>query len=259
MKQFIRAALLFSLFFLLFSGNTHAEVQRIYDQAGLLTDEQVQVLEEQAAAYFEEWQTDFIIITTEDTDGKPIMNYMGDFIDELADEWNRPEESMAVLTIDMGDRWVDLAGFGLAKEYLDDSRLDQIRNQITPHLSDNNHYEAFQLFFEKADQYLGVRPGVNPESIFLKTYFQLAVALGLAGIIVFFMAYNSGGRVTVTSGTYLNRSNSAIISKHDRYLRKTVTRRKKPSNNNKGGGGGFGGGGGMTGGGRSHSGSRGRF
>lgn len=260
MKLVGKTSFLFTFLFFLLISPALADVQRVYDHADLLTDEQVQELEKQAATHFEEWNTDFIIITTEDTNGKTIMKYMQDFTDELQEEFNRQEDNMAVITMDIEDRWVDLAGFGLAEEYLDSTRLDQIRNQITPYLSDGEYYEAFQLFLTKTDEYLGIRPGVNPESIFFNTFFQLAIALGLAGIIVFFMAYTSGGRVTVTSGTYLDRSNSKINSKRDRYLRKTVTRRKKPSSNNSGGGGGFrGGGGGISSAGRSHSGSRGRF
>ncbi|MCM3739825.1 TPM domain-containing protein [Oceanobacillus luteolus] len=257
MKLLWKTSILFTFLFFLLISPALADVQRIYDHADLLTDEQVQELEKQAANYFEEWNTDFIIITTEDTNGKTIMKYMQDFTDELKDEFNRQEDNMAVITIDMDSRMVDIAGFGIAEKYIDDERIELILDHVTPYFSQGDYYKAFKLFFEKADEYLDIRPGVNPESVFFNTFFQLAVAVVLAAIIVFLMAYTSGGRVTVTSGTYLNRSSSRIISKRDRYLRKTVTRRKKPSANNNGGGGGFrGGGGGITGAGRSHSGGR---
>lgn len=176
------------------------------------------------------------------------MKYMQNFTDQLAKEFNRKKDNMAVITLDMGDRWVDLAGFGRAETYLPDSRLDMIRGEITPSLSAGNYYEAFDLFFDFGDEYLDKHP-----NIFFNTFFQLALSLGLAGAIVFFMAYTSGGRVTVTSRTYLDESNTKIIDKHDIYLRKTVTRKRKPSSKSGGGGGG------ISGGGRSHSGSRGRF
>ena len=259
MKKIISLCTLFATLFILFGSiSAGAQEQRIYDDANLLTAEQVKALETQAEEYFNEWQTDFIIITTEDADDLDIMVYMQNFTDELAEQFNRPEDNMTVFAIDMKSRDFYLSGFGLGKEYLDSGRLDMINQRVTPYLSDGNYYKAFETFFEKSDEYLGVRPGVNPESIFLNTFFQLAVAAGLGGIIVFFMAYNSGGRVTVTSGTYMDQNNSKIVQQRDNYVRKTVTKRKKPSNNNSGGGG-FGGGGGMSGGGRSHSGSRGSF
>lgn len=259
MKKLVSVSILFATLFLLFGSSTvGAQEQRIYDDADLLTAKQVEALESQAEAYFDEWQTDFIIITTKDADDLDIMVYMQNFAKELAEKYNRKEDNMAVFAIDMKTRDFYLGGYGLGEEYLDNERLDMLNQRVTPYLVEGNYYGAFETFFEKSDEYLGVRPGVNPESIFLNTFFQLAVAVGLGGIIVFIMAYNSGGRVTVTSGTYMDHNNSKIVQKRDSYLRKTVTKRKKPSNNNSGGGGGFGGGGGSSGG-RSHSGSRGSF
>lgn len=258
MKQLLRHSILFIIFFLFLGVSTiSADVQRIYDDANLLTDEEAADLEEKAAAYYNEWETDFIIVTTLDADGKDIRIYMEEFADKLADEFNRPEENMVILTMDMGSRDIILSGFGLGEKYIDDDRIDDIRNEITPDLSNENYYNAYLHFFELADSYLGVTPGVNPNSIFFNLYFQIAVAAGLAAIIVFFMAYSSGGRVTVTNSTYMDQKNTRVIRQHDRFIRKTVTKRKKPSNN--GGGKSGGGGGGVTGGGRSYSGSRGKF
>lgn len=255
MKLVWKTSFLFTFLFFLLISPALADVQRVYDHADLLTDEQVQELEKQAATHFEEWNTDFIIITTEDTDGKSTKQYMEDYSDQLAKNFNRDEDNMAILTFRTGKiREVYIAGFGVAKEYIDNQRVELILDHVAPLLTEQEYNNAFQLFFKKADEYLNIRPGVNPESIFFNTFIQLAAAIILAGVIVFFMAYTSGGRVTTTSGTYLDKNRSQIISKRDRYIRKTVTRRKKPSSNKGGGGFRGGGGGGITGAGRSYSG-----
>lgn len=260
MKQLLRQSILCILFFLFLGVSTiSADVQRIYDDANLLTDEEIADLEEKAAVYYDEWKTDFIVITSNDADGKFIERYMGDFTDELSDKFNRAEDNMVVLTMKMDNRDILVSSFGFGEEYIDDNRMDYIRNNITPDLSSGDYYEAYILFFELADSYLGVSPGINPHSIFFNLYFQIIVAVGLAGIIVFLMAYSSGGRVTVTNNTYMDHKNTRVVGQHDRFIRKTVTKRKKPSNNNGGGGRSGGGGGGITGGGRSYSGSRGKF
>ncbi|MCF3944966.1 TPM domain-containing protein [Oceanobacillus alkalisoli] len=263
MNRLLKRAIIFIGFFFLLTPTVFADVKRIYDEADLLGAEQIQHLEEQAASYFSEWSTDFIIVTTNDTEGKSLMSYTQDVSDDLAEELNRAEDNMVILTIyieSSEDREAYIAAFGKGKEYVDNARVQLILDHIIPPLSDDDYFGAFELFFEKSAEYLNIRPGVNPESLLLNTYVQLAVAIGLGGIIVFFMAYSSGGRSTVTSGTYLNRNNSQIVRKHDRYLRKTVTRKRKPSNNNRGGGSGFsGGGGGVTRAGRSHSGGGRKF
>lgn len=225
----------------------------VYDYADLLTDVEKENLEELSVSLGSEYDIDFIILTTHDTEGKDIKDYMGDFYDE---KYNLDAADAAILTLDMENREVDLAGFYKGEEYLDNKRLGLIREKITPDLSAGNYYHAFSTFIEKAHDYMGVMPGVNPESIFLKWWFHAIISLVLAGGAVGLMAYNSGGRVTVNSATYLNQGTSRILNRSDQYLRQTVTKRRKPQNNNRGGGGG---GGGITGGGHSFSGSRGKF
>ena len=206
MKKVSSVLLLFIFCFLLAVPSVSADVQRVYDQAGILSEEEVAKLEKEAAELFKKWETDFIVITTESTDGLPIKNYMQNFTDELAREFNREKDNMAVITIDLGDRWVDLAGFGRAETYLPDGRLDMIREKLTPYLSAGDYYDAFILFFELGDEYLDKHP-----NIFFNTFFQLALSLGIAGIIVFFMAYTSGGRVTVSSSTYMYHHHSKVF------------------------------------------------
>lgn len=226
----------------------------VYDYADLLTDVEKEKLEELAASLGAEYEIDFIILTTKDTEGKDIKPYMQDFYDE---KYNLDAVDAAILTLDMEHRDVYVAGFYKGEKYIDDQRAGLIREKITPDLSAGNYYDAFSTYIEKAHEYMGVRPGVNPESIFLKWWFHIVISLVIAGGAVGLMAYNSGGRVTVNSATYLNQGTSKVLNRSDQYLRKTVTKRRKPQNNNSGGG--FGGGGGITRGGHSHSGSRGKF
>ncbi|WP_405100529.1 TPM domain-containing protein [Oceanobacillus sp. FSL H7-0719] len=259
MMQLLRQSILCILFFLFLGVSTiSADVQRIYDDANLLTDEEIADLEEKAAVYYDEWKTDFIVITSNDADGKHIKDFMGDFTDDLAEQFDRAQDNMVVITMNMKTRDFYVSGFGIGKKYLDDKRIDDTVNKISPFLSKGDYYKAFDTFFDWTENYLGVSTDINPNSLFFNTFVQLAIAIGLAGLIVFFMAYSSGGRVTVTNNTYMDHENTRVVRQHDRFIRKTVTKRKKPSNNSSGGGR-PGGGGGMTGGGRSYSGGGGKF
>lgn len=258
MKLYLRSACLAILFLFLFTLTAYADVQRVYDEADLLKEEEMQDLENQTDAYFEEWETDFIIITIEGTQEQSIREYLEDFTDQLSKEFNRQEDNMIALALDIGNREFFVMGIGRGEEYIDNNRVEKILDHITPPIVEANYFEAFELFFTKADEYLNVRPGVNPDSIFLNTFFQFILSLVLAGVIVFFMAYRTGGRNTVTSGTYLNQNHTKIIRKKDRYLRRTVTRTKRPRTNKRSGGGGFGGGG-TTRAGRSYSGGGRKF
>lgn len=261
--------------------------QFVFDYAGLLTDQEVTQLESLADELGAESDTAFLIITANGTDGKDIVDYVGDFYDENAPGYDQPYGNTAILAIDMEERDIYLAGFKKAELYLNDQRLDVIRESITPALSDENFYAAFSEFISSSHSYMGIEPetssdnpgsypdddggyqnydedynyyaGGNPsDNIFFQLWFQLIVSFIVGGAVVGILAYNSGGRVTVSSRTYMNSNSSKVLHQHDRYLRKTVTRVKKPTNNNNNSGG-FTGGGGITGGGHSHSGSRGKF
>ncbi|WP_339147115.1 MULTISPECIES: TPM domain-containing protein [unclassified Sutcliffiella] len=259
--------------------------QFVYDYAGILTDQEVTQLDSLANELGAESDTAFLVITANGTDGMDIEEYVGDFYDENAPGYDQPYGNTAILAIDLEERDIYLAGFKKAELYLNDQRLDLILESITPALSQGNYYEAFSEFISSSHSYMGMEPetsddnpgsypdnndgyqnyeeeyyaGGNPsDNLFFQLWFQLLVSFIVGGAVVGILAYNSGGRVTVNSGTYMNSNSSKVLHRHDRYLRKTVTRVKKPTNNNNNSGG-FTGGGGITGGGHSHSGSRGKF
>lgn len=235
--------------------------QRVYDYANLLNREEVGELEKIAEKYSKKRETDFIILTTSDPKGKDVVEYMEDFYDDMALGYDRPHGNTAIITIDMKEREVYLAGFYKGEEYLSDYRLDLIRDKITPYLGNGDYYTAFEKFIKIGYKYMGIRPNADPENILLNLWFQIIASLGIAGVVVGAMAYSSGGKITVSQGTYMDFSNSRVVNRRDNYLRTSVTKTRKPSNKNSSGGGGGGsfGGGGTTSGGHSHSGSRGSF
>jgi uncharacterized protein len=232
--------------------------QMVYDNAGLLSDQEVAQLEELANRYAAKRETDMIILTSANQENIDVVKLTEDFYDNQAFGYDKPHGNAVILTLDMKNRDVYLAGFYKAEQYLDDGRLDKIRNRITPDLSSGAYDLAFEDYIKTSYRYMGVRPGVNPDNLIFNTWFQLAVSIGLAGIVVGFMAANTGGRVTVNRATYENAASSGVLQRADQYIRTSTTKTKIPKNNG-GGGGGFGGGGGISGGGHSHSGSRGKF
>jgi uncharacterized protein len=277
MKTRLRTLSLFILiFFLMFSGDALATTkQKIYDYAELLTAEEVEDLERLATAYSDETEVDIIILTTNETDGRAVEDYMGDFYDEEGLGYNKQHGDTVILTLDMGQREVYVAGFYKGELYIDNSRAELIREEIMPNLSEGYYFEAFTEFIEQTRYYLGIEPEFDDEpnqdqyyidtrdyrsqedNIFFELWFQLLISAGVGGIAVGIMGYRSSGRKTTNARTYLDDGRSAVTARNDTFIRKTVTKVKKPTSN-KGGGGGIGGGG-FTGGGHSHSGSKGKF
>ncbi|MDQ0272134.1 TPM domain-containing protein [Cytobacillus purgationiresistens] len=278
------------LSFLPFQMAANANQQTfIYDYAELLTNDEIKQLESLSSELSKERETAFIIITADGTDGKSIKKYVQDFYDKQAVGYDQPHGNAAILTIDMQERDIYLSGFKKAEEYLNNSRLDVIRSQISPDLSDARYFDAFSGFIKKAASSMetGVEAAAGPagvqtedngqtdssnasvyenevvngekaetKNIFFEWWFQLIISVVLAGITVLLMMAGTGGRITASGSTYMDQRKTRVLNEYDRYVRKTVTKTKKPSadnNNNSSGGGG------ITLGGHSHSGSKGKF
>lgn len=226
----------------------------IYDEAGLLNPQEVERLGILANEYSANRETDMIVYTTNNPENTDVILLTQNFYDERAPGYDHAHGNAVILTLDMYNRDVYLAGFYKAEEYLDNGRLDKIRARITPRLSSGDYAEAFQIYLQTADRYMGYPPGMNPDNILFNGWFQLIVSLAVGGGAVAIMAYRSGGRITVNGSTYEDSGTSGILQRRDQYLHTTTTKTPIPKNNSSGGGGG-----GTTGGGHSHSGSRGSF
>lgn len=272
----------FGLFLLLLVGAKEiaAIEQKIYDDANLLDEAEIEELEELAKELAEEIGTDLIVLTT--TSSMDVDPYTKKFYEEMAPGYDKPHGSTVILTINMEYRDVYLESFGRAYDYLTSSRLTDIRESITPYLSNGEYFQAFENFMYFVYDYMidseppsenggsNIPPSyggnfpsgeyniAQNDSIVGQLWFQIliSVIIGLAG--VGFMAMNAGGKVTVNERTYLNHQTSRVLRKRDNYIRTTVTKRRKPSSNNSSRSGGFGGGIGGGFGGGSHS-SRGKF
>lgn len=249
---FLLTAFLLTAFAINVSAESPNQKRYVYDEAHLLTEKEAAKLESLAAVQGKDRNTAFIILTVNGTGGKDKVQYVEDFYDDHAPGYDKPHGNTAILFIDMKEREVYLAGFQKAETYLDDHRLNLIQDKITPELSNGKYYNAFSSYIQLSHEYMGYKPGVNPDNILFKWWFQLVAAIVVGGIIVTLMAYRSGGRVTVNARTYMDSNKSKVLSKSDVFVRQTVTKQRKPSNNNKSGGGG-----GVTRGGYTHSGSSG--
>lgn len=249
------------LLFLLLSGlllpvraaSEEETVRHVYDEAGLLTETEIASLEQRAEEYGAERSVSFFIVTTEETGSDP-EGFSENFYQKMVDAYGGKAADSVILTIDMGFRYADVSGQGAAKKRLSDSRCSRVYEKITADLGSGNYYEACRIYLDTASNYLRYKPGVNPDSIFLKTWFHVAAAVLAGGCTVAAMVVRVGGRSGVGSGTYLDSSESSIVDQYDHHIRTSTTRIHKPQpqsggSHSSGGHGGGGGGGGSHGGG----------
>lgn len=262
----------------------------VYDDAGLLTETEVLDLEEMCTTYGTQAGIEVYILTHDDPSAPYVETYIENFEDQL------PVGDRVYIALDMEERDVFMEGYGKAETYIHSKRISEIIDKITPDLSDGDYYDAFATYIQMSADYMSDDSELNydhnytadtPQSSnpnasnydptwpsesntsdsqlpgFLSNiWIQLLIAVIIGASTVAIMAYNSGGRMTVSGYSYMDQNHSGLIGRRDDYIRTTVTRVRKPENNNNAGRGGFNAGGfrgGISGGGRSHSSGGGKF
>jgi uncharacterized protein len=264
--------------------NAAPEDQKVYDNYGLFSSEEITKLEDICNKYGEEGKVDIVILTTDDLEGKTYTKYMEDFNDEMEFGYDKESGDAAIILISMepDNHFVGIQGYGNAEYYLNNDRTEHVLDDVTPLLQDGNFYDAMETYAKEVAYYMNEKEGVdssNPvdskdsgsnygessyngpsnyygekdDNLLYNSFVQLGIALLIGAGVVLAMVLNSGGRVTVHNRTYLDEQNSGIVANHDNYVRTTTTRVKKPTNNNNDGGRSSGGGG-VSSGGNSHSG-----
>ncbi|MEI3605652.1 TPM domain-containing protein [Pseudogracilibacillus sp. SE30717A] len=249
-------AFIFLSTFLSMEAQADSSKQRVFDEANLLSDTEIEKVEKLAAKYSNKRNTEFIIVTVEDSE-KDLQIYMDDFYDE---QYGEMDENVVLLGLNMTERDVILSSYSDIRRKLDPDRLTIIREKITPSLSNGDYFNAFESFITLSAKYMQYREGVNPANPLFNTWVQLAIGVGIAAAIVWAMARSVEPRMTTTSTTYRDMDRTKILGKRDQYIRTTVTKRRKPKQSSSGGGGRGGGGSiGRTSGGTMRSSSRGKF
>ena len=224
-------------------AQTNEQIQHVYDEAGLLSTAEQQTLEKLCIKYSEDDQAEFIILTHNASNAFDGELYIENFYDK------KVYGDSIILLVDMNNRDVVVEAYGTLQKKVNGNRQDAIAKKIAPLLSEGKFLKAFENYIKLTDKY------INSVPIYLNSLVHLAAALIIGTVAVLIMAYNSGGKMTVGSNTYIDPEHSGLIGRRDDYIRTQVTRVRKPQNNSGGGGGG----GGISPGGHSHSTGRAKF
>ena len=221
----------------------------IQDDAEIISSDEEKKLQGLCDKILKEYDTSVYIWTDSDISGSSNFTYSMEMFVAT-----HPDKNIIILMVGMcpGDRIYEVQGYGIAEEMVNNKRCGKILDDMHSDMANGNYYSAMQIFCQKSYTYMGRHPRLD--NIIFSPVFQFIICL-IAGIVpVAIIAYNSGGRTTVNSHTYLDINNSRVIGSFDRYTHTTVKRTAKPRDNDSSGGSSSGGGGG----GESHSSGGGR-
>lgn len=243
------------------TASAATEYNHVFDGCELFSDSERAGLEEMAKEYSEKMGGKIVIATTSyeseanASTSDPIyhdtLRFSAMIYAALLEEYGDSYKDCVIFSINVVDpddswkRYADVSGRGIFEEKLDDSRCQLIFDRIKEKLSAGQYFGASCDVIKMAARYSKVMPGIDPDGIYLKLWFQLGVSLLVAVIIILVMINKSKGRMTVSGNTYLDKNNARILGQYDRYIRTVTTKHKieSSSSHGHGGGGGHSGGG----------------
>lgn len=243
-------ATLFISFWMFFPLGASAENMYVYDQADLLTTEEEAVLQQSAEFCKDKWKMNFLVVTTEDAEGKSSKEYADDFYDLRFPE--ESEEDGVLYLIDMDNREIYLSTSGETIRYLTDVRIDRILDDAFECVAAGDYYGTFSAFFLGTDEYLtqGIpenQSNYNVETgeqdFYYETYEKSNTITFAEAVIAAIVALAAaGGTCAVITGKYQLKfedfhydaytdSEVRLYVNEDRLINSFVTHRRIPRNN----------------------------
>lgn len=172
--------------------------ERVFDYAGLFSQEEKEVLEEKAGELRKSLNAEFIVLTTEDANGHESQWVADEFYFSNGFSENFEEDGMLIL-IDMDNREIYLGSYGVLIRILTDQRLDAILDAVYAEAGKENYADAVIAGLNQAESYIqqGIVSGqynLNTETGRISIYrsvrwyealLAVAVSAGIAGIACF--------------------------------------------------------------------------
>lgn len=132
-----------------------ADSQRVFDNAGLFTDEEIAALEEMISEFQQRTKTDFAVLTTDDFLGHDDPIYLQAFAKTFFASQGfglGPGKSGLILYIDSDARKYCVVGDDLWRGYMQDERNDEIIIAMHGSMVDGNYFSSARIAIEEAEK-----------------------------------------------------------------------------------------------------------
>lgn len=128
--------------------------ETVYDNAGILTDQEEELLREYAGKY-EKYDITAIFLTVDDACGKSSMTYSDDFYDEVIDRTDG-----VLYMIDMDNRNIYINTVGKCIDQLTDAKIEKILDASYQLASEKEYFSCLERMHQKA--YAVIKKAENP-------------------------------------------------------------------------------------------------
>ncbi len=194
--------------------------QRVYDEAGLLKDSEIEEIEKRAIKAEDKIETELYIVTTEDTKGQTSEEYAENFGRENRFGYQRQEGSYIIFLIDMQNRMIWISTSGRAKAELGEREVDDILDEIYIDISKGDYYQSCLSYLKMSEKYL------KNTNVLSNPLVCLAIAASVGGIVTGVLYSQASSKMTAQARDYQVQGEFRVNQKSDLYVRTTVKSRK---------------------------------
>ena len=236
----------------------------VRDYAGLLSDSELNDLEQKAEELEEAYQCCTYVLTVDSLNGTERRNFAKQYYldnDLGCGTWKNgilflvAMESREYVTITYGRDPNNLTEYGIGINAFSDYGIEKLEDKVVPELSDGDYYDAFEVYLSTCENYLKQYTetgepfdiGNEPRSILVPLLITIFVPLLIAFLIcvVFWSQMKTAIKAT-QADNYIPQDGFNLTHQIDQYTHTTETRRTIERSNSSGGGssvdsGGFGG------------------
>lgn len=216
----------------------------VFDGGGLLEEQERAAIERLAAEAAEATGYSFVILTMDERLRGSYETYCETFFRNGV-PGARGGQSGVLLYINLTDRDVYVACYDGALPYFPQSRLDRIRERITPDLTAGRYERACEVFLDETQTRFerGFWGRVDMSVLAVTTL----IVAGLAMLLLWWLSRRGVHTSPPPPGVYIDEPSIRMLHKQDLFLRTHTTRTEIPQSSGGSGGGGGGGGGGSRG------------
>ena len=199
---------------------------KVYDEAGLLTDEEYDALENKLENISDTYGHDVIVYTTESMEGMEPASYT----EYLREELDAGIDGSGIIyMISMEDRDYDVYSFGtMYNDIMIKNIIDDMTEDIQPYLTDGEYYTAFDKYADRVEyeinQVLEYGPNEPPSYAI-----PIGIGCGLIIGIVTVCVMKHGMKTTrqeAMANNYIKDGSFKLTRSSDVFLYSQVTRTK---------------------------------
>lgn len=219
----------------------------VVDLADILTEGEEQEIEDRVKEMSEKWNQDFVVVTTDDAQGKESQEYADDYYD-----YNGYQENGVLYLVDLDNSNVWISTSGTMIRFLTDRRIQLVIDSGYEDLKSQNYADGFLEMLDQTDKYMedGIPDNqytYNVETGEISRHYSLSVGEIVAALVaalacggVFFCIINAKYKMKIGNYSYPFREKGRIdyTRREDIFVNQTVTRRHIPKNPPSGGSGG---------------------